>query len=75
MEQEMLAGARRTIGRHGPVLIVEHIKADKDALNAVLDSHGYRRFRAGLDTVAVHIGDPTLNHFSDQPGVAGDLSP
>ncbi len=70
MELEVLAGARQTIGRHRPIIIVEHLKTDKGALSAVLDLHGYRHFQAGLNTVAVHTSDPTLNHLSDRPGVA-----
>lgn len=67
MELEVLAGARRTIDRHLPIILVEHLKTNKDALEAVLDSHGYRHFQAGLNTIAVHASDPTLNHLSNQP--------
>jgi FkbM family methyltransferase len=44
MEQEMVEGARATIDRHRPVIIVERIKSNQPALTALLDSYGYRHF-------------------------------
>jgi FkbM family methyltransferase len=60
MEMEVLQGARQTIARFQPILVVEHIKSDRAALNAYLDSFGYSRFVSGLDSVAIHPSDPTL---------------
>jgi FkbM family methyltransferase len=66
MELDVLAGARQTISRHLPIIIVERLKTDEHALNTLLDSHGYRRFQAGLNILAIHTSDPTLNHISNQ---------
>ena len=60
MEMEVLQGARQTIGRCLPILVVEHIKSDRAALNAYFDSFGYSRFVNGLDSIAIHPSDPTL---------------
>lgn len=62
MEIETLEGARQTIGRHLPVIVAERLKTPEAALDALLDSHGYRRFVSGLNIVAVHPSDPTVNH-------------
>jgi len=64
MEMQVLSGARQTIARHHPVLIVERLKAPVAELDALLESYGYRRFPMGLDIVAVHESDGTLSHIS-----------
>jgi FkbM family methyltransferase len=63
MEMEVLQGARQAIGRFLPMLVVEHIKTDRDALHAYLDSFGYVRLVSGLDTVAIHPSDPALEEL------------
>ncbi len=62
MELQVLEGAQQTIGRHLPIIIVERLKVPAEALDVVLASHGYRRFASGLNIVAVHPSDPTVNH-------------
>jgi FkbM family methyltransferase len=64
MEMEVLEGARQTIGQFLPILVVEHIKSDRHALNAYFDSFGYSRFVNGLDSIAIHPTDPTLQAAS-----------
>jgi FkbM family methyltransferase len=63
MEMEVLDGARQTVGRCLPILVVEHIKTDMTALDAYFDNFGYSRFVHGLDTVAIHPSDPTLQEL------------
>jgi FkbM family methyltransferase len=41
MELEVLEGARLTIGRCLPIILVEHAKIGRDALAAALGPHGY----------------------------------
>jgi hypothetical protein len=41
MEAEALDGARETIERCKPILFVETIKSDKDAITAALRNEGY----------------------------------
>lgn len=64
MEMETLDGARETIGRHLPIIIVERIKSDQAALTALLESHGYRHFNTGMNMVGIHPSDKTLTHVS-----------
>jgi FkbM family methyltransferase len=59
MEMEVLDGARRTIARHHPILVVEKLKIDRTALLRFLDSLGYLYFASGLNMVAVHPSDPS----------------
>ena len=69
MEAEVLAGAATTIGRTLPILIVEHIKSDREALVAALRSHGYQHFFVGMNILAIHPSDGTLGHVNQQqPG-------
>ena len=67
MEVEVLEGARGTIERCLPIIVVEKIKSDHHALTSILDSHGYRRFDMGMNIMAIHHGDPTLQHFVQAP--------
>ena len=64
MEAEVLAGAAATIGRTLPILIIEHIKSNRDSLVAALESHGYRYFFVGMNILGVHPSDPTLTHIT-----------
>jgi hypothetical protein len=58
MELEALAGARKTIARHKPQMLIERIKTDQLALNAVLLDHGYKLFAFGINLLAIHESDP-----------------
>ena len=64
MELEVFEGARATIGKYLPVIVVERIKTDQEALKAVLESHGYRTFETGMNIIAIHTSDPGLTHVS-----------
>ncbi len=59
MELDVLQGAKATIERFRPILIVEQLKASKDEITAVLASYGYEWFALGLNFLAVHPSDPT----------------
>lgn len=65
MEMEVLEGARQTIGRCLPILVVEHIKSDRAALDAYFDSFGYSRFTNGLDFIAIYPSDPSLEDMRE----------
>lgn len=58
MELEVLEGAKGTIARCRPMMIVESLKADKTALQAWLEKAGYAVFEMGANFVAVHQNDP-----------------
>jgi len=63
MEMEVLEGARQSIGQFHPILVVEHVKSDRAALNGYFESFGYSHFVNGLDAVAIHPSDPTLEEM------------
>jgi hypothetical protein len=60
MEMNVLAGAATLIGKHRPMLIVEHIKTDAGQLRQWLEALDYRVLVSGINFVAIHIGDPGL---------------
>jgi FkbM family methyltransferase len=63
MELEALEGAQASLSRSHPVMIVEMLKTDKNALRNVLEKQGYRLFEMGLNLLAIHEKDPTLGHI------------
>jgi FkbM family methyltransferase len=72
MELEVLQGAKATLERFHPIVIVEQLKAPKEKLAAVLASYGYEWFTLGLNLLAVHPSDPTRRSINAaQPSGAG----
>jgi len=64
MEAEALDGARATIERCKPVLFIETIKSDKDAIVGALQGEGYVVLPNGMNIIAIHKDDPTLGNVS-----------
>jgi len=64
MEMEGLRGATDTLLRCKPVLIVEAIKVDKDALTGFLEGFGYRLYPMGMNVMAVHPEDKVAEHLT-----------
>jgi hypothetical protein len=62
MELELLAGARQTIARCLPIIIVERLKIGRDMLAAAFEPSGYRLYHEGPNMVAIHSTDPSLEH-------------
>jgi FkbM family methyltransferase len=60
MEMEALEGARQTIDRSVPILLIERIKADGAQLTQWLEGRGYQVMQVGINLVAVHKTDKTL---------------
>ena len=60
MEMEALEGARQTIERCTPILLIERIKADATKLTQWLEARGYQIMHAGINMVCVHKNDKTL---------------
>ncbi len=60
MELEGLAGARKCIEAHKPIMLIETIKTDAAALKQLLDQQGYKHFQIGINLLAIHSGDPCL---------------
>jgi len=68
MEIEVLEGAAHSIERHRPALFIEVIKSDQERLNGFLAERGYRLFPAGMNVVALHEADASLEHVKLQDG-------
>jgi FkbM family methyltransferase len=71
MELEAIEGAAASLARTHPILIVESIKTDKARLRQTLEERGYRLFEMGLNLLAVHASDKTLNHIKTPPPQSG----
>jgi FkbM family methyltransferase len=58
MELEVLRGARATLERHKPILLVEVIKSDRAALEGFMTDLGYKVHQLGMNALAIHASDP-----------------
>ena len=67
MELEVLAGANNSIAQHKPAMLIESIKTDKPALLKFLEDRDYKTFPVGINILAVHNQDPTLQQISTKP--------
>jgi FkbM family methyltransferase len=67
MELEALEGARQTIDRCHPMMLIEKIKADGRQLVGWLETHGYKVLEVGINLLAIHASDTTLNEIRTQP--------
>lgn len=63
MEMEALDGANETIKRCRPILFVEIIKSNRMLIEAALTNDGYRCMIHGMNLVAVHETDPTIQQI------------
>ena len=62
MEADALDGAKETIARCKPILFIEVIKSDKDAITSALRGEGYVVLPHGMNVMAIHKDDPTLQN-------------
>jgi FkbM family methyltransferase len=67
MELEALEGARQTIEKNTPVLLVESIKAGPEKVAAWLEGRGYKVMGAGINLLAIHSRDPMLREVKMAP--------
>jgi FkbM family methyltransferase len=63
MEMEALQGAKKTINLCQPNLIIEKIKSNETQIKNFLTSMGYRIFPLGINILAIHENDPTVNNI------------
>jgi len=63
MELEALQGARQTIERCRPIMLIEQIKTGRDQLRSWLVDRGYEVIDAGINILAIHKADPTLQEI------------
>ena len=58
MELEALKGAKLTLDKHKPALLVEKIKSNAADISDYLNALGYKVFTVGLNFLAIHSSDP-----------------
>lgn len=63
MEEEVLAGAQKTILQNKPIMLVEIIKSDEQAIKSFLTQHEYVSHRFGINLLCVHVKDPILGNI------------
>jgi FkbM family methyltransferase len=66
MELEALEGARQTIERCRPIMLIEKIKTDSVQLAQWLAQRGYQVMEAGINVVAIHASDASLGDIAPQ---------
>lgn len=69
MELDVLRGGKSVLDFYHPIIIIEIIKSDSDAIAAFLSDLDYRMFAMGINMLAIHSSDPTLEQIqqsSDQ---------
>jgi FkbM family methyltransferase len=66
MEMEALEGARQTLERCRPILLIEQIKAGRELMRAWLQERGYQVIEAGINILALHKTDAILNQLGSQ---------
>jgi len=63
MEVEALEGAQQIIANNRPILLVEQIKSDREALRAWMAERGYHVVDAGMNLLAIHKTDESLSQL------------
>jgi FkbM family methyltransferase len=59
MEFEVLDGAKNTIERFYPQMLIETIKIDEQKLKQQLEGCGYKLYQVGINILAIHHSDPS----------------
>jgi FkbM family methyltransferase len=67
MELDVLTGAAKCIAERQPVLYVETLKTDQNALRAWLGRAGYSIFPVGMNLLALHKNDKGLENVKFTP--------
>jgi FkbM family methyltransferase len=68
MELDVLEGARQTIGRCLPIIVIERLKTNHDALVTALNAHGYRLLHRHMNILAIHPTDPSFEQVPVRQG-------
>jgi hypothetical protein len=68
MEEEVLDGAKESIMKNHPIMLIETIKSNKNNINKFLEIKGYRFLEVGLNYLAIHQDDPTLKNIKIDNG-------
>ena len=73
MEEEVLEGAKNLIERHKPVLYVETVKSDAEAITKLLEGWNYKVLPHGMNIIAISNSDETLAHVKHEKVMAGSM--
>jgi FkbM family methyltransferase len=73
MELEALQGARDSIARHKPYLLIEKIKSNEEELVRFVTELGYVVFPLGINLLAVHAADPIVPELRQPPQPSQDM--
>ena len=68
MEEEVLDGAKESIMKNHPIMLIETIKSNKNNINKFLEIKGYKFLEVGLNYLAIHQDDPTLKNIKIDNG-------
>ena len=60
MEEDLLAGAKKSIEKYKPILLIEIIKSNKENIEKYLKKLDYKIFNMGMNILAVHEKNPVL---------------
>jgi FkbM family methyltransferase len=71
MELEVLEGASDLIEKHKPIMLLEWMKSPKAQLRQTLEGFGYQLRERGINFLAIHSSDKTLEHF---PPTSADVA-
>ena len=63
MEEDVLAGARDSIAKHKPIIIVEAIKSDSNKIEEILQKAGYNIYPLDINILAIHKNDPMAQNI------------
>ena len=58
MEMEVLEGAKQSVEKHKPILMIEIVKSGRETIESFLNQRGYRTIPTGINILAVHNDDP-----------------
>ena len=62
MEEDLLAGAKKSIAEYKPILLIEIIKSNKENIEKYLKKLDYKIFNMGMNILAVHRKNPVLEN-------------
>lgn len=76
---EALLGARQSIERFKPQLLIEKIKSNEAELQKFVTALGYKVFQLGINLLAIHTSDPVCSDVVvtksvDEPHWIGEIN-
>jgi FkbM family methyltransferase len=69
MEVDVLNGAKQTIEKHKPIMLVEVLKSKPELITGFLHALGYKTFHMSLNIIAMHESDPALAGLREENGI------